>query len=622
MSSLADSWDLSQIYQGYGDPAFQKDLAEGRLALQQAAEKVAGLTGAGLTEETVPPGPAAWEQSAALADALRAFDEAAIKLSLPEVYLQLAEAAGDLQGQEGAAAIRAELDQVARKKALIRAKLDESAASLDLAPEQLPAALTCYGSYLRECARLRAHRPSGEVLAAMLAMQENGGKGWLALRNELDRAACCRLAGEEEPRPLAEARGLAASADAGLRKRAYEAELRSYPSWETAMAACLNGIKGEALAELSYKNYASVQEEMLDVNRMRPETLAALHASLQKHLPVLRAYLRKKAQLLGHKNGMPWYDLTAPLPGNAVPGNGSTEKGNSSSPNRRDAISLAEAEALLLPVFRDFSPEIADLMERAFRAGWIDAGLRPGKQSGGICYDLPSLRENRILLGFDGSLRGVRLIAHELGHAYHNRCLDEVPLLLRDAPTPVCETASLMNETIFAEGMIARSRGRERLALLDADLTEVAQTVLDIYSRYLFEERVFREREKKRLTASEFCAMMREAQLEVYGEALDPQVTHPYMWMCKVHYYIPEFHYYNYPYYFGLLFARGLYAEYLEHPQGFAERYRALLAATGSASLEEIGRIAGVDITRQAFWDQAFTRIVNECEEFSRLADE
>ena len=108
MSSLADSWDLSQIYQGYGDPAFQKDLAEGRLALQQAAEKVAGLTGAGLTEETVPPGPAAWEQSAALADALRAFDEAAIKLSLPEVYLQLAEAAGDLQGQEGAAAIRAE----------------------------------------------------------------------------------------------------------------------------------------------------------------------------------------------------------------------------------------------------------------------------------------------------------------------------------------------------------------------------------------------------------------------------------------------------------------------------------------------------------------------------------
>lgn len=214
-----------------------------------------------------------------------------------------------------------------------------------------------------------------------------------------------------------------------------------------------------------------------------------------------------------------------------------------------------------------------------------------------------------------------RTMAHELGHAYHARCLDGIPLLLRDAPTPICETASLMNETIFLQKSLEQMKPAQRFALLESDLQESTQTLLDIYSRFLFEKEAFAARRDHALLADELCAMMTSAQRRVYADALDPARMHPYMWMCKVHYYIPEFHYYNYPYIFGLLFSKGLYARYLDAPRGFDARYRALLAGTCSGSLEQIAAEAGIEIGTRQFWDDALRMVVRDVDEWLRLAE-
>ena len=583
------SWDLDAIYRGFDDPAWKAAVRESRAAFDGLREDLSA------GEETLP--------AEGLASLLARYDEAALRFSTPETFLTLWDSVRPADAAYALA--EKEIREIAGRRdaafILLEQRLAAYAASLGEA--EVPEVLASYRFLIEESRRMAPHRPDPAQLDLLHALRKNGEDGWYALRNDLDAAASVTLCldGEEKVLPLSEVRGLAASPDPVLREAAYRAELASYPAWEVPMAACMNGIKGEALEELPYKHYDSLREEMLDVNRMRGETLDALHASIRDHLPALRRYLKAKARLLGHTGGLPWYDLEAPVGG------------------EQRALPLAEARALVEEILAGFSPELGELARRAFDGSWIDAMPAPGKRSGGVCFDLPALRENRILVNYGGSLQSARTIAHELGHAYHNRCLDRIPMILRDAPTPICETASTMNETLFAEGCLARNAG-DRLSLLDADLSGTVQVVMDVYSRYLFEDRVLALRAKRRLLPEDLCRLMTDAQKEVFGDAVDPAFLHPYLWMPKVHYYIPQYHYYNYPYYFGLLFSKGLYSMYKKDPEGFPARYRDLLAATGTNRLEEIAAIAGADITTQAFWDSAFESIEARAEEFCRLA--
>jgi len=584
------TWDLNALYQGFSDSTFQNRVEECHEAFAHLREELN-------TPSQLSP--------AALAELLRRFDGLSLRFSSPETYHTMWSSV--CPSDSASAVAEAKLAEVRRCKASVFAQLERAMDALsreETGEEELDrAGLIPYRFLIRESRRLASHRPAPEIRDLLQTMQESGGRGWAALRNELDAAATVTLELPEGRRTisLSEARGLQTGADGALRKLAYEAELASYRSWEVPMAACLNGIKGEALAELPRKNYASIREEMLDVNKMRGETLDALHGAIDDHLPALREYLRAKARLLGHDGAMPWYDLLAPL--------GEPE----------GEISFDRAHDMVVDALNGFSSELGDLAHRAFLERWIDALPAVGKRSGGVCYDLPELRQNRILVNFDGSLRAVRTIAHELGHAYHSRCLDGTPLSLRDVPTPLCETASIFNETILSGAWLAES-GANRLRLLDAELSEVVQTVMDVYSRYLFEDAVFAERRTHRLRSEEICSLMKTAQRTVFGDALDDAYLHPYMWMCKVHYYIPEFHYYNYPYYFGMLFSKGLYALYHGDRSGFPARYRTLLALSCDGSLEEVARSAGADITDRAFWDRALSGVDKMCEEFCGAA--
>lgn len=465
-------------------------------------------------------------------------------------------------------------------------------------------AISPYTYSIQEHCRLTPHRMSSDDKRIISSMQKNGGQAWYRLRNQLDMNAAAPLREREEPLPLAQLRGLASSPDAELRRLAYQAELQLYPTYEGPMAACLNAIKGEAIEELIYKNYPSVEDEMADINRINMRTLECMFCSIEEHIPCFRRYLRKKAELFGHQNGLPWYDLLAPMPGSPVD------------------ISFSAAGQMLSEALHSFSDELGELTDQALGKHWIDAMPSAGKQSGAICVDLPAKKEVRILTNYSGSFHCIRTIAHELGHAYHARCLDGIPLMLRDAPTPICETAAIMNEIIFLNKTLEMFPAKQQFALLESDLQEATQTILDIYSRYLFEKDLFARRKDAVLAPSELCSLMKAAQQRVYGDALDTEYLHPYIWMCKVHFYIPEFHYYNYPYIFGLLFAKGLYAQYLENPHAFPAAYQQLLQATCTSGMEEIAKLAGVDICDKAFWDKALDMFADEIEQWISLSDE
>jgi oligoendopeptidase F len=213
--------------------------------------------------------------------------------------------------------------------------------------------------------------------------------------------------------------------------------------------------------------------------------------------------------------------------------------------------SWAETQTFVVENFATFSEDLAELATRAFEQHWIDAEQRTGKRGGAFCMGVPLVKESRILINFDGSLDQISTVAHELGHAFHNECAFQAgkTMLQTQTPMTLAETASIMCETIVTQAVLARARDpQEELAILENMLTGEAQVIVDIYSRYLFEQEVFVRRAQSELTADELCDIMRRAQEATYGEGLDDRYLQPYMWTWKPHYYSAQLSFYNFPY--------------------------------------------------------------------------
>jgi pepF/M3 family oligoendopeptidase len=336
---------------------------------------------------------------------------------------------------------------------------------------------------------------------------------------------------------------------------------------------------------------------------MKQETLDAMFGAIDEYLPKFWQYLKTKAKALGHEGGLPWYDLFAPM-------------GKSAG-----KYTTQEAKDYLLNLFATFDSELAEMVRRAFDEAWIDFYPRSGKSGGAFCAEVGCLKESRILTNFDGLFTDIVTLAHELGHAFHNQCVQDHRALNHDYSMPVAETASTFNECIIMNAAIASAADKqEKLALLESQLQDVTQIICDIYSRFRFEASVFENREEEFMNADRLCELMLDAQKKSYGDGLDQKVLHPYMWLCKGHYYGPTF--YNFPYAFGGLFARGLYAQYEKEGAAFVPKYKKLLHTTPIATVEDAAMVAGIDLTDKDFWRNALQTVADKIDLFCRIVEE
>ena len=470
--------------------------------------------------------------------------------------------------------------------------IDELAKESDIVKE--------YTFYIKELKKEMSHRLSDEVEAMITAMDITGGSAWENLQNYLTSTVKVDYDGGEVT--LSEIRNLAYSDDAAVRKAAYEAERKCYEKIQDSVAFSLNNIKNQVTMICEKKGYESPLAMTLENSRMSRQTLDSMMEAVEEYLPVFRKYLRKKGELLGCKNGLPWYELFAPL--------GTSDK----------KYSLEEAKDYLTTCFNEFTPDMADMMKEAFDNEWIDFYPRNGKQGGAFCASLTGYKQSRILTNYDGSFGAIDTLAHELGHAFHNRTMEGQRILNSDYPMPVAETASTFNEVHLGHYALSKaSNDEEKLALLENDLKEKAQCVVDIYSRYLFETAVFEQSQEKFLMTPDLNEIMLDCQKKAYGDGLDPEYMHPYMWVCKSHYYSSGISFYNFPYTFGNLFAQGLYNLYCEQGDAFVARYKEMLRLTPVHTIEEDGAMLGIDLTKKDFWEASLKSIAEEIEEFCRL---
>lgn len=456
-----------------------------------------------------------------------------------------------------------------------------------------------YRYYFEEAKKDATHLLSDELEEVLAKMSISGGKAWSQLFDFMWSSAQGEYKGEVVT--LSEIRGKAYDSDAEVRKSAYEAELKMYDAIKEPIAFSLNHIKKEVLTTSQLRGFESPLAHTLEASRMSRKTLDALLEAIREYLPNFRKYLRHKAALLGHENGLPFYDLFAPV-------------GNSSR-----TFTVEESKDYLIENFKTFSADLAEMTEEFFDKHYIDFYPRKGKVGGAFCANLPMIKQSRVLTNFTGSLSDVVTLAHELGHAYHGLHIENHRPLNQDYSMPVAETASTFNENIIMNTAIKEASDEEKIALIESQLQDTTQIIVDIYSRYLFESAVFENREQSFMFSKDLEEMMLSAQKEAYGDGLDQSYLHPYMWACKPHYYSTGLSFYNFPYAFGGLFSKGLYAIYQEQPEGFVEKYQELLRATTVSSVEDTAKVLGVDVSTPEFWKKALAEVAESIEAFIAL---
>ena len=583
---MNSEWSLDVLYKGYDDPQFAEDSAK----LDEAIARTNRFA-----DEIVSMPPR---------DALLAYiqygeeDQLLIMKLFSYASLRSSANTKDTESSSVMGRFMGKLSSTAKAQTRID-KYIASIENLDELIESEPI-LKEYEYMLHNVRDAQKHRLSDECEEIAALFNISGGNAWSDLHSYLTSSVTADY--RDEKINLSSVRNLAYSPDPAVRKDAYEAEIACYDKIKDSVAFALNSIKLQVINSARLRGFKSPLDQTLFQSHMTKETLDALLDSMKEHMDIFRRYMRIKAEALGHKNGLPWYDLFAPM--------GSSDR----------TFTTEEAKEYLLNIFRGFDTDLANMVARAFDEAWIDFYPREGKVGGAFCAGLDGLNQSRILTNFDGALTDVVTLAHELGHAFHNLNLESHRPLNNDYSMPVAETASTFNENVVMNAAInAAQSDEEKLFLIESQLQDVTQIICDIYSRYLFETSVFESRENEFMPADKLCELMLDAQRKAYGDGLDPDTLHPYMWLCKGHYYSTGRSFYNFPYAFGGLFARGLYAKYVEQGPSFVPVYRKLLYATPVTTVEGAAQVAGIDLTKKEFWANSLTSYKKNVDEFERL---
>ncbi len=430
-----------------------------------------------------------------------------------------------------------------------------------------------------------------EHLASDLGV--DGIEAWGRLYDRISGKLTFEMAypdGRREQVPMSQRRALMEHPDRRVRRAAFDGGNEAWASIETVPAAALNAIGGTRLTLYRHRGMDHYLDKALFQAAISRETLDAMFEAVFSEIDVARDILAYKAHLMGGGT-LGWYDLSAPL-----------------TVEHQDEPSWEEARALVHRAFAAGYPALADYTNEAFDRKWIDWSPRPGKRPGAFCTGSPLTKESRVYMTYNDSMGDVLTLAHELGHAFHGHLMREERTLNRAYPMTLAESASTFGEMLLMRGLLEEPdvSAETRAFLLNLEVSDGATYLMDIPVRFEFEKAFHEERVDGEVGVSRLKELMVDTQRRVLGDVLDPEGGDPYFWASKLHFYITDTTFYNFPYTFGYLLSRGLFAQYEKEGPDFLPRYEQYLKRTGSDTAENVVRqTIGLELTEPGFWSEA-----------------
>jgi len=388
-------------------------------------------------------------------------------------------------------------------------------------------------------------------------------------------------------------------ADEARRHAAADALARTFKANLRLFALVTNTLAKDKEISDRWRGFTDVAASRHLANRVEPEVVEALVAAVRAAYPNLsHRYYRLKAKWFGRDRLNHW-DRNAPLP---------------KVPSR--VIRFEEARATVLGAYGLFSPEMADIARRFFDERWIDAPVKPGKAPGAFSHPTVPSVHPYVLLNYQGRVRDVMTLAHELGHGVHQVLAAPQGALMAPTPLTLAETASVFGEMLTFRALLAETTDKaERKAMLAAKVEDMINTVVRQIAFYSFERKLHIERREGELTAERIGELWMSVQGESLGPAIRLGPGYETFWS-----YIPHFihsPFYVYAYAFGDCLVNSLYAVYEEAPAGFQEKYFAMLKAGGTKHHKQLLAPFGLDAGAPSFWDKGLgviARLIDELE--------
>jgi oligoendopeptidase F len=588
-------WSLTAIYSGFESEEFKKDFS----LFKEKAKKLEQLF------EKDQAGEEDAEQK--IVQYIQLFNEASDLITELSAYTY-AQYTTDSYNQQAITKLN-ELEEaelvLKRARTAFRDTLRQSAVLIEsLCREEGRGneLLKDYTFFLKEELRFARKQMNCALEDLAADLSRAGGSAWGRLQEVLTSQMKITWEKEEE-KTLVQLRALAFHQDRKIREKAYRKELKLLEEMKVPLAYSINGVKGFSVILNKRRQYNDTLERTLLQSRLTDKALNALLSVMRSALPFFRRYLKAKAKKMG-LTALRFYDIFAPV----------------GRLNRK--WSFNEAKDFILNQFKQYSPgndKMYRFVKRAFDESWIDAEPRAGKVGGAYCISFPLSGQSRILMNFDNSYSSISTLAHELGHAYHHHVLKDVSSIHRKYPMTLAETASIFSENLVMHSVLEQLQEEEKIPVLEAFLQDSTQVIVDILSRFIFESEVMKIRKKRELSPDELCSIMEKAQKDTYGDALEEDYLHPYMWAVKSHYYNENLAYYNFPYAFGLLFGLGLFSLYQKDKAAFPDKYNAVLINTGRATAVDVTSSLGFNIEECDFWQSGIDVICNYIKIFEEL---
>lgn len=594
MTEKLPHWDLSEIYPGLDTPEFAEGFANGLQTIKALVALFDQHHINRIDDATQMPEDA----TAVLEQIVTAYNSGVDEIITLYTYI-FSFIATDSRNTAAQAKL-SEIQQQFSHLSLLGTRLTAWLGSLDVEALINDSTIAADHAFVLRRAQQEAEHlmsPIEEALAAELNL--TGSQSWNRLFNTYTSqlTVTVEMEGESKEMPLTAAQNLMFSPDRELRKQANDQIEAALAKAAVPNAAALNAIKGETLALSRRRGWESPLDMVLFDNAIDRETLEAMNDAARRAFPDFQRYLRARARFL-ELPILAHYDRLVPL------GQGSQQ------------WSYGEVQQFIIEQFRTYSPRMADLAQRAFANGWIDAEPRDGKRGGAFCMWLRN-GDSRILSNFEPSFNSLGTLAHELGHAYHNLNLRDRTILQRSLPMTLAETASTFCQKVVENAALKTAVKSDQIIILDTLLEYAARVVLGATSDFDFETEVFKLRAQRDLSVEELCDLSFKTRMAPVGDTIDPETHTRYRWVYVPHYYGSS--YYNFPYTFGLLFGLGLYARYQENADEFRQGYDDLLSATGMGEAADLAARFGINIRDTAFWEGSLDVLRADIDRFDKL---
>ncbi|NGX37727.1 MAG: Oligoendopeptidase F, plasmid [Chlamydiae bacterium] len=444
-----------------------------------------------------------------------------------------------------------------------------------------------YIEELREVAKRKGTKEQEELINALSA---DGYHSFWSLYQSFTG----KIKVGKEGLSIGQAYNLLSDANRQVRQQAFKDWNEAWEKDADFLAQLLNHLAGFRLKVYEARGWDDILDEPLFLNRMEPETLNAMWHAIEEAKPAFLRYLEHKAKLLGLEK-LSWVDVEAPL-------------------GEVAEIPWETACEIIVEQFGKFHPKKAEFAKGVLEKQWVEAEDRKGKAAGGFCVMLPKSGESRIFMTYKGTPINVATLAHELGHAYHNECVKDLPYFYQQMQMNVAETASTFGEAVVIDQVIKGAKtDEERMQLLDDKLQRAVAYFMNLQARLIFEKAFYEERKQGFVSVERLCDLMVAAQKEAYCDALAD--WDPYFWASKLHFYYTHFPFYNFPYTFGYLLSTGLYARAKEGD--FGPKFDAFLADTGQMRVEDLAeKHLGVDLRKPDFWRDCLDVLVKDVDKF------